>query len=131
MCHHLSGATWHNHCSGTVTEATTRPPVNDGGQWWPATVNDGQWWRTTVDHRRTTGQPPPNYRSTIAEPSVNGRASPGMERKDKASLGKGDGVQPMEEQKFQRQASHSYYNQGRNRRPRRSHVRTYDFESSY
>ncbi|GKA11689.1 zinc finger, CCHC-type containing protein [Tanacetum coccineum] len=35
-------------------------------------------------------------------------------RKDKASLGKGDGVQPMEDQKFQRQTSHSYYNQGRN-----------------
>ncbi|GJS01981.1 zinc finger, CCHC-type containing protein [Tanacetum coccineum] len=37
-------------------------------------------------------------------------------RKDKASHGKGDEVQPMEEQKFQRQASHSYYNQGRNGR---------------
>ncbi|GJU27957.1 retrovirus-related pol polyprotein from transposon TNT 1-94 [Tanacetum coccineum] len=48
--------------------------------------------------------------------------SPGMGRKDKASLRKGDGVQPMEEQKFQRQASHSYYNQGRNGRQRRSHV---------
>ncbi|GJX48029.1 hypothetical protein Tco_0273219 [Tanacetum coccineum] len=44
------------------------------------------------------------------------RASPGIGRKDKASLGKGDRVQPMEEQKFQRQASHSYYNQGRNGR---------------
>ncbi|GJU68606.1 zinc finger, CCHC-type containing protein [Tanacetum coccineum] len=44
------------------------------------------------------------------------RASPGMGRKDKASLGKGDRVQPIEEQKFQRQASHSYYNQGRNGR---------------
>ncbi|GJR73884.1 hypothetical protein Tco_0086249 [Tanacetum coccineum] len=43
-------------------------------------------------------------------------ASPGMERNDKASLGKGDGVQSIEEQKFQRQASHSYYNQGRNGR---------------
>nr|GEX90370.1 hypothetical protein [Tanacetum cinerariifolium] len=40
--------------------------------------------------------------------------SPGMGRKDKASHGKGDGVQPMEEQKFQRQASQSYYNQRRN-----------------
>ncbi|GJR99215.1 hypothetical protein Tco_0315724 [Tanacetum coccineum] len=45
--------------------------------------------------------------------TVKPTASPGMGRKDKASLGKGDGVQPMEEQKFQRQASHSYYNQGR------------------
>ncbi|GJT68160.1 MAK10-like protein [Tanacetum coccineum] len=41
-------------------------------------------------------------------------ASPGMGRKDKASLGKGDGVQLMEEKKFQKQASHSYYNHGRN-----------------
>ncbi|GKD86894.1 zinc finger, CCHC-type containing protein [Tanacetum coccineum] len=40
--------------------------------------------------------------------------SPG--RKDKALLEKGDEVQPMEEQKFQRQASHSYYNQWRNER---------------
>ncbi|GKC47059.1 hypothetical protein Tco_1064781, partial [Tanacetum coccineum] len=40
----------------------------------------------------------------------------GAHRKDKASLRKGDGVQPMEEQKFQRQASHSYYNQGMNGR---------------
>ncbi|GJT99455.1 MAK10-like protein [Tanacetum coccineum] len=44
------------------------------------------------------------------------RASPRMGRKDKASLGKGDGVQPMKEQNFQRHASHSYYNQGRNER---------------
>ncbi|GJU83238.1 zinc finger, CCHC-type containing protein [Tanacetum coccineum] len=44
------------------------------------------------------------------------RASPGIGRKDKASLGKGDGVQPMEEQNFQRQASHFYYNQWRNGR---------------
>ncbi|GKE54856.1 zinc finger, CCHC-type containing protein [Tanacetum coccineum] len=59
------------------------------------------------------------------------KTSPGMGRKDKASLGKGDGVQPIEEQKFQRQASHSYYNQGRNEGQKRSHVRTCDFESSY
>ncbi|GKA39819.1 hypothetical protein Tco_0732412 [Tanacetum coccineum] len=50
------------------------------------------------------------------------KASPVMGRKDKASLEKGDEVQPIEEQKFQRQASHSYYNQGRNERWRRSHV---------
>ncbi|GJR12943.1 hypothetical protein Tco_0795595 [Tanacetum coccineum] len=37
------------------------------------------------------------------------QASPGMGRKDKASLGKGDEVQPMEEQKFQPRI-HSYYN---------------------
>ncbi|GJV41768.1 zinc finger, CCHC-type containing protein [Tanacetum coccineum] len=43
-------------------------------------------------------------------------ASPGMGRKDKASLGKGDRVQPIEEQKFQRKVPHSYYNQGRNGR---------------
>ncbi|GJT03552.1 hypothetical protein Tco_0824721 [Tanacetum coccineum] len=52
------------------------------------------------------------YPLGIAE-DVLVEASPGMGRKDKASLGKGDGVQPIEEQKFQRQASHSYYNQGR------------------
>ncbi|GJR39106.1 zinc finger, CCHC-type containing protein [Tanacetum coccineum] len=41
------------------------------------------------------------------------KASPRTGRKDKASLGKGDEVQSIEEQKFQRQASYSYSNQGR------------------
>nr|GEV29794.1 hypothetical protein [Tanacetum cinerariifolium] len=36
------------------------------------------------------------------------QASLGIGRKDKTSPGKGDGVRPIEEQKFQRQASHSY-----------------------
>ncbi|GJT87673.1 hypothetical protein Tco_1069390 [Tanacetum coccineum] len=63
------------------------------------------------------------YPLGIAE-DVLVKASPGMGRKDKASLGKGDEVQPMEEQKFQRQASHSYWK-------RRSHIRTCDSESSY
>ncbi|GKB55839.1 hypothetical protein Tco_0912025, partial [Tanacetum coccineum] len=55
------------------------------------------------------------YPLRIAE-DVLVEASPGIGRKDKASLRKGDGVQPIEEQKFQRQAPHSYYNQGRNGR---------------
>ncbi|GKF23114.1 hypothetical protein Tco_0075436, partial [Tanacetum coccineum] len=29
-CRHLSGDTWHDNCSGTVTGATTGPPVNGG-----------------------------------------------------------------------------------------------------
>ncbi|GJX93424.1 hypothetical protein Tco_0348010 [Tanacetum coccineum] len=29
-CHHLSGASRHNHYSGTVTGATTEPPVTSG-----------------------------------------------------------------------------------------------------
>ncbi|GKB74720.1 MAK10-like protein [Tanacetum coccineum] len=41
---------------------------------------------------------------TITLRSGKGKASPGMGRKDKASLGKGNAVQPMEEQKFQKQA---------------------------
>nr|GEY03522.1 calcium/proton exchanger [Tanacetum cinerariifolium] len=41
-------------------------------------------------------------------------ASSGMGRKDKASLEKGDGVQLMEEQKFQRQSSHSCYSRRTN-----------------
>ncbi|GJW56512.1 zinc finger, CCHC-type containing protein [Tanacetum coccineum] len=46
-------------------------------------------------------------KGTITLRSVKSKASPGMGSKDKASFGKGDEVQPMEEQKFQRQASHS------------------------
>ncbi|GJT55611.1 hypothetical protein Tco_0990665 [Tanacetum coccineum] len=68
---------------------------------------------------------------TITLRSGNSKASPGMRRKDKASLGKGDEVQPMEEQKFQRKASHSYCNQRRNGRLRRPHVKACDFVSSY
>ncbi|GKB36974.1 MAK10-like protein [Tanacetum coccineum] len=45
-----------------------------------------------------------------------GTACPGMGRKDKASLRNGDGVQLIEEQEFQRQASHSYYSKRRNGR---------------
>ncbi|GKA72153.1 MAK10-like protein [Tanacetum coccineum] len=55
-------------------------------------------------------------KGTITLRSGKSKASPRIGRKDKDSLGKGDGVQPMEEQKFQRQASHSYCNQGRNGR---------------
>ncbi|GJR94637.1 MAK10-like protein [Tanacetum coccineum] len=40
------------------------------------------------------------------------RASPRIGRKDKASHGKGDGVQPMDEQKLQGQASHPNYKKG-------------------
>ncbi|GKA21596.1 zinc finger, CCHC-type containing protein [Tanacetum coccineum] len=47
----------------------------------------------------------------IASTMTVNRLVLGMGRKDKASLGKGDGIQPMEEQKFQKQASYSYYNQ--------------------
>ncbi|GKB49531.1 hypothetical protein Tco_0900284 [Tanacetum coccineum] len=69
MCHHLSCATWRNHCSGTVTgpppehRSTTvnsddqrwSTTVNGGGERWSPTVNGGgQWWQTTVDHRRST-----------------------------------------------------------------------------
>ncbi|GJT19303.1 hypothetical protein Tco_0878009 [Tanacetum coccineum] len=50
---------------------------------------------------------------TITLRSKKNKASPGMGRKDKAPLGKGDAVQLMEEQKFQRHASRSYCNQGR------------------
>ncbi|GJZ24175.1 zinc finger, CCHC-type containing protein [Tanacetum coccineum] len=39
-------------------------------------------------------------KGTITLRSGKSKASPGMGRKDKASLGKGDEVQPMEEQKF-------------------------------
>ncbi|GJX70360.1 reverse transcriptase domain-containing protein [Tanacetum coccineum] len=46
--------------------------------------------------------------------------SPG--RKDKDSIGKGVGVQPMEEQNFQRQTSHNCHSRRRNGRHRRSHV---------
>ncbi|GKF16391.1 zinc finger, CCHC-type containing protein [Tanacetum coccineum] len=70
-------------------------------------------------------------KGTITLRSGKSKASPGIGRKDKASLGKGDGVQPMEEKKFQRQTSHFYYNQWRNGRQKKSHVRTCDFESSY
>ncbi|GJT75173.1 MAK10-like protein [Tanacetum coccineum] len=46
-------------------------------------------------------------KGTITLRSGKSKASPGIGRKDKASLGKGDEVQPMEERKIQRQASHS------------------------
>ncbi|GJU45016.1 MAK10-like protein [Tanacetum coccineum] len=55
-------------------------------------------------------------KGTITLRSGKSKASPGMGRKDKASLRKGYEVQPIEEHKFQRQASHSYCNQRRNRR---------------
>ncbi|GJZ50895.1 MAK10-like protein [Tanacetum coccineum] len=55
-------------------------------------------------------------KGTITLRTRKSKASPRMGRKDKDSLGKEDGAQPMEEQKFQRQASHSYCNQGRNGR---------------
>ncbi|GJT09372.1 ribonuclease H-like domain-containing protein [Tanacetum coccineum] len=55
-------------------------------------------------------------KGTITLRSGKSKASLGIGRKDKASLGKGDEVQPIEEKKFQRQASHSYCNQGRNGR---------------
>ncbi|GKB38421.1 hypothetical protein Tco_0883363 [Tanacetum coccineum] len=66
MCHHLSGATWHdivpppspepppNHRSTVVNE------VNSGGQWWPTAVN--------CDANDGHGGAPP---STTAEPPVN------------------------------------------------------------
>ncbi|GKF29875.1 hypothetical protein Tco_0096217 [Tanacetum coccineum] len=67
-CHHLSGATWHFHCSppavGQLPPDHWSTTVVNGGQRRStppdhrstAAVNDGQRWRTTVDHRRTTGQ---------------------------------------------------------------------------
>ncbi|GJU13483.1 hypothetical protein Tco_1135879 [Tanacetum coccineum] len=55
MCHHLSGATWPVHCSGTVTGATARPPVN-GGQRRSTTVrptvNGGGQLREDDKNRR-------------------------------------------------------------------------------
>ncbi|GKA85630.1 reverse transcriptase domain-containing protein [Tanacetum coccineum] len=59
-CHHLSGDTWHDNCSDSVTRATVRAidqrwstTVNGGGQWCPTTVNGGE---PPPDHRSTTGQ---------------------------------------------------------------------------
>ncbi|GJV64108.1 hypothetical protein Tco_1474936 [Tanacetum coccineum] len=52
---------------------------------------------------------------TITLRSRKSKASPGIGGNDKASLRKGDAVQPMEEQNFQRQASPSYCDQGKNR----------------
>ncbi|GKA43040.1 MAK10-like protein [Tanacetum coccineum] len=51
-------------------------------------------------------------KGTITLRSGKSNASPGMVGKDKASHGNGDAVQPMDEQKFQRQASPSYCDQG-------------------
>ncbi|GKB19496.1 hypothetical protein Tco_0853419, partial [Tanacetum coccineum] len=57
-CDHLSDATWHDNCSGTVTEATVGPSVN-GGQRRSTMASDGQRVleppRTTAG---TTSQPP-------------------------------------------------------------------------
>ncbi|GJV29042.1 hypothetical protein Tco_1392096 [Tanacetum coccineum] len=59
MCHHLSGATWHDNYFGTVTRATARPPVN------------GCQRRSTVtDHR---GPPPEQWSGW-----VNGRIGSGQ-----------------------------------------------------
>ncbi|GKE96668.1 hypothetical protein Tco_1581523 [Tanacetum coccineum] len=53
-------------------------------------------------------------KGTITLRSGKSKASPRMGGKDKASLGKGDAVQPIEEKIFQRQASPSYCDQGKN-----------------
>ncbi|GKE31301.1 hypothetical protein Tco_1450623, partial [Tanacetum coccineum] len=49
---HLSGATWHDNCSGTVTGATTELSINDGQR--RSTVADHH--EPPPDHHRTTGQ---------------------------------------------------------------------------
>ncbi|GJT32957.1 zinc finger, CCHC-type containing protein [Tanacetum coccineum] len=63
----------------------------------------------------TTGRASIKFdKGTIILRSGKSKASPGMKEKDKASLINGDALQPMEEQKFQRQASPSYCDQGKN-----------------
>ncbi|GJW86148.1 hypothetical protein Tco_0161488 [Tanacetum coccineum] len=41
-CHHLSGAKWHDDCSGTITVATAGPLINSGQRRSTVAVNRGQ-----------------------------------------------------------------------------------------
>ncbi|GKE41663.1 hypothetical protein Tco_1468947 [Tanacetum coccineum] len=70
-CHHLSGATWHFHCSPTVGQ----PPVNrcrtTGQRWSTTAVNGGQRRRSTT----VNGGGPP---LTTAGPPVNWWAGSGI-----------------------------------------------------
>ncbi|GJX99767.1 hypothetical protein Tco_0356786 [Tanacetum coccineum] len=70
-CHHLSGATWHFHCSPP-------PLVNRRSTAAGPPVNDGQHRRTTGQRRRsttvngggpplTTAGPPVNHRSIVVD----------------------------------------------------------------
>ncbi|GJY76072.1 hypothetical protein Tco_0481188 [Tanacetum coccineum] len=67
MCHHLSGATWHDNCSGTVTGATSQRrstmAVNDGERRSTMTFHS----EPPPSHRRTTTGPPSDYHRTTTD----------------------------------------------------------------
>ncbi|GKG26623.1 hypothetical protein Tco_0402326 [Tanacetum coccineum] len=66
-------ATWHPRVKSTPVKHRSTV-VNGGQRRSTKTVNgasDGQRWRSTTvnsgGHRRTTGQPPPDHRSTVVD----------------------------------------------------------------
>ncbi|GKF04884.1 hypothetical protein Tco_0035552, partial [Tanacetum coccineum] len=75
-CHHLSGATWHRHCSAADPSTASGPPVNGGQRRQSMVVNGGQRRRTTAQWWQSTmvngGGPPVNLRSTVVDGQSTG-----------------------------------------------------------
>ncbi|GKG46727.1 hypothetical protein Tco_0501573, partial [Tanacetum coccineum] len=70
----MSGATWRNHCSDTVTGDTAGPPVKGGGPPPEHRQTTGQRWPVMVngvgppsEHRWTTAGSPVNHRSMVVD----------------------------------------------------------------